>query len=65
VRSRCGPELVSAKEAAAQLQKSIPLLHVQSWARVHWSDDPTFDAQFDRITEGLQAGLPEGEKSTN
>jgi adenylate cyclase len=39
---------------------------VQSWARVHWSDDPTFNAQFDRVTEGLRkAGLPEGEKSTN
>jgi hypothetical protein len=43
-----------------------PRLTVQSRARVHWSDDPTFDAQFDRITEGLRkAGLPEGEKSTN
>jgi adenylate cyclase len=52
--------------AAAQLQKVYPGFTVQSWARVHWSDDPTFNAQFDHITEGLRkAGLPEGEKTTN
>ena len=44
MRSRCCPELVSAKEAAAQLQKVYPGFTVQSWARVHWSDDPTFNA---------------------
>ena len=53
MRSRCGPELVRSKEAAAQLQKVYPGFTVQSSARVHWSDDPTFSAQFDCITEGL------------
>ena len=53
MRSRCGPELVSAKWAAAQLQKVYPGFTVQSSARVHWSDDPTFSGQFDCITEGL------------
>jgi hypothetical protein len=31
---------------------------------MHWSDDPTFNAQYQRIIEGLRkAGLPEGEKT--
>src|SRR5262249_40972642 len=55
-----------AKEAAAQLQKVYPGFTVQTWAGMHWSDDPTFNAQYQRITEGLRkAGLPEGDKSTN
>ena len=55
-----------AKEAAAQLQKVYPGFTVQTWAGHHFSDDPTFDAQFQRVLEGLRkAGLPEGEKKTD
>ena len=55
-----------AKEAAAQLQKVYPGFTVQTWAGIHWTDDPTFNAQYVRIVEGLRkAGLPEGEKTTN
>jgi adenylate cyclase len=55
-----------AKEAAAQLQKVYPGFTVQTWAGMHWSDDPTFNAQYQRIVEGLRkAGVPEGEKKTN
>ena len=55
-----------AKEAAAQLQKVYPGFTVQTWAGIHWSDDPTFNAQYQRIVEGLRkAGVPEGEKKTN
>ena len=55
-----------AKEAAAQLQKVYPGFTVQTWAGIHWSDDPTFNAQYQRIIEGLRkAGVPEGEKKTN
>ena len=34
-----------AKEAAAQLQKVYPGFTVQAWAGIHWTDDPTFNAQ--------------------
>jgi TolB-like protein/class 3 adenylate cyclase len=52
-----------AKEAATQLEKVYPGFTVQTWAGIHWSDDPTFNAQNQRIVEGLRkAGLPEGEK---
>jgi adenylate cyclase len=52
-----------AKEAAAQLMKVRPGFTVQQWAGIHWTDDPTFNAQYHRIVEGLRkAGLPEGEK---
>ena len=55
-----------AKEAAAQLQKVYPGFTVQTWAGIHWTDDPTFNTQNQRITEGLRkAGIPEGEKKTN
>jgi adenylate cyclase len=55
-----------AREAAAQLQKVYPGFTVQTWAGHHLSDDPTFDAQFQRVLEGLRkAGLPEGEKKTD
>ena len=55
-----------AKEAVAQLRKLYPDFTVQSWAGIHWSDDPTFNAQYQRIVEGLRkAGLPEGEQKTN
>jgi hypothetical protein len=55
-----------AKDAAAQLRKLYPGFTVQTWAGIHWTDDPTFNAQYQRIVEGLRkAGLPEGEKKTN
>jgi adenylate cyclase len=55
-----------AKDAAAQLQKVLPGFSVQIWAGMHWSDDPTYHAERQRITEGLRkAGVPEGEKKTN
>ena len=51
-----------AKEAVAQLRKLNPDFTVRTWAAIHWSDDPTFNAQYQRIVEGLRkAGLPEGE----
>jgi adenylate cyclase len=55
-----------AKEAAAQLQKVYPGFTVQTWAGIHWTDDPTFNAQYQRIVEGLRkAGVPEGVAKTN
>ena len=55
-----------AKEAVAQLRKLYPGFTVQSWAGIHWTDDPTFNEQYARIVEGLRkAGLPEGEKKTD
>ena len=55
-----------AKEAAARLQKVYPGFTVQGWLGIHWSDDPTFNAQYARIIEGLRkAGVPEGEKKAN
>jgi len=55
-----------AKEAAAQLQKIYPGFTVQTRASMHFTDDPTFNAQYQRIVEGLRkAGLPEGDKKTD
>ena len=34
-----------AKEAVVQLRKLYPDFTVQTWAGLHWSDDPTFNAQ--------------------
>jgi adenylate cyclase len=54
-----------AKEAAAQLQKVDPGFTQQTLARAHLSDDPTFNAQLQRVVEGLRkAGVPEGEQKT-
>jgi adenylate cyclase len=51
-----------AKEAVAQLRKLYPEFTVQTWAEIPWGDNPTFNAQYQRIVEGLRkAGLPEGE----
>ena len=48
-----------AKEAVTQLQKVYPGFTVQKWAGGHWTDDPTFNAQYQRIAEGLRkAGVP-------
>jgi hypothetical protein len=47
------------------LQKVYPGFTVQTYAGVHWSDDPTYLSQRARIVEGLRkADLPEGEKKT-
>jgi TolB-like protein len=55
-----------AKAAAAQLEKVYPGFTIQTIADMHLSDDPTFNAQLQRIFEGLRkAGVPEGEKKTN
>jgi len=55
-----------AKDAAAQLQKVYPGFTVQTLAGIHWTDDPTFNAQEQRIVEGLRkAGVPEGTAKTN
>jgi adenylate cyclase len=55
-----------AKEAAAQLQKVYPGFTVQTWLGIHFTDDPTFNAQDQRVAEGLRkAGVPEGEKKTD
>ncbi len=55
-----------AKEAAEQLQKLYPGFTVQTLLGWHWTDDPTFNAQYQRLAEGLRkAGVPEGEKKTN
>ena len=52
-----------AKEAVAQLRKLYPDFTVQSWAGIHWSDDPTFNEQYARIVEGLRkAGCPRGRR---
>jgi TolB-like protein/DNA-binding winged helix-turn-helix (wHTH) protein/Flp pilus assembly protein TadD len=51
-----------AKDAVAQLQQVYPGFTLQTWASMRWSDDPTFNARHQLITEGLRkAGLPEGE----
>jgi TolB-like protein/class 3 adenylate cyclase len=55
-----------AKEAAAQLQKLYPGFTVQTLLGLHWTDDPTFNAQYRRLAEGLRkAGVPEGKKKTD
>jgi TolB-like protein/DNA-binding winged helix-turn-helix (wHTH) protein/Flp pilus assembly protein TadD len=49
-----------AQEAVAKLRDLYPDLTVQTFASIHWTDDPTFNAQYKRILEGLRkAGLPE------
>ena len=55
-----------AKDAAAQLQKVSPGYTVQTWVGRRMGDDPTYNAQYQRIVEGLRkAGVPEGEQQTN
>ena len=55
-----------ARETVAQLQKVRPGFTVQTLAGIHWTDNPTFNAQYARIVEGLRkAGVPEGEAKTN
>ena len=49
-----------AKQAAVQLQKLYPGFTVQTWMGMHFSDDPTFNAQYARMADGLlKAGVPE------
>jgi adenylate cyclase len=55
-----------ARDAAAQLQKAYPGFTVQTLLGMHWTDDPTFDVQYQRLAEGLRkAGVPEGEAKSN
>ena len=55
-----------ARDAAAQLQKYYPGFTVGWFGSIRWSDDPTFNQQYQRMLEGLRkAGVPEGEKKTN
>jgi hypothetical protein len=59
IYSRLAGRDKEAKETVAQLQKVYPSFTVQSWLGIHWSDDPTFNAQYQRIVEGLRkAGVP-------
>jgi adenylate cyclase len=49
-----------ARQAIAGLLKLKPGFTVQSWASIDWSDDPTFQREYQRIVEGLRmAGLQE------
>jgi tetratricopeptide (TPR) repeat protein len=55
-----------AQDATAQLLKLYPGFTVQSFLAWHRSDNPTYNAQEQRVAEGLRkAGVPEGEKKTN
>jgi TolB-like protein len=55
-----------AKAAIDGLHKQRPGYTVQSAASFHPTDDPTFNAQYQRIVDGLRkAGLPEGVAKTN
>ena len=62
-RERLGrPRQGSERGRRSSCRKFYPGFTVQTWAGIHWSDDPTFNAQYQRIVEGLRkAGLPEGE----
>jgi hypothetical protein len=63
-RLRQKARFLQATDAAAQLQKVRPGFTVTRAGR-HWGDDPTFNAQEERIAEGLhKAGVPEGDKKT-
>lgn len=49
-----------AHAAVIKLRELVPGYTVDRWAHEGWSDDPTFLAQYERITAGLRkAGLPE------
>jgi adenylate cyclase len=49
-----------ARQAIAGLLKLKPGFTVQSWASIDWSDNPTFQREYQRIVEGLRmAGLQE------
>ena len=55
-----------AKAATAGLLKLMPIFTVQQLARIKWSDDPQFQPEYQRITEGLRkAGAPEGDVKRN
>ena len=47
------------------LAQPHPGFTVQTWSGIHWSDDPTFNAQYQRIAESLrEAGMPECDNKT-
>jgi len=55
-----------AQAAVAELLKLKPGFTVQTWANMNWSDNPTFQREYQGIVEGLRkAGLPEGEAKSN
>jgi adenylate cyclase len=55
-----------AQDAAAQLQKVYPGFTVQNLLGWDLTDNPTFNAQSQRIVGGLRkAGVPEADKKTN
>ena len=59
-------QIKEAKEAAASMLKFYPGFTIQGFGAIPWSDNPTFNQQFQRMLEGLRkAGVPEGEKKTN
>ena len=50
-----------ARAAVTELLKLKPGYTVQQWATIKWSDNATFQREYQRIVEGLRkAGLPEG-----
>ena len=62
-RQRLGRSRQGSERGRRPIAESLSRLHRETWAGIHWTDDPTFNAQYARIVEGLRkAGLPEGEK---
>jgi adenylate cyclase len=51
---------VDARAAVAELVKLKPDFTIRTWANIKWSDNPTFQREYQRITDGLRkAGLAE------
>ena len=42
------------------MRKLYPDFTLQTWAGIPWGDDPTFNARYQRIVEGLRSGLAGG-----
>ena len=52
-----------AKAAVTQLQEVHPGFTVQTWAGVHWTDDPTFNAQYRASSRACaRPGCPRGRR---
>ena len=61
-----GPVTTRKRRGHGPIAGSLSRLHSADMGGHSWTDDPTFNAQYARIVEGLRkAGLPEGEKKTN
>jgi hypothetical protein len=54
---RPGPE---AKDAAAQLREVYPGFTVQTWAGMHWSEDPTFAPRSFCLSGSIAVGPERG-----